>query len=453
MKKSCHFLLIICLLFTIGCNKKEKFYYSSPSVIPNTLRQMKSPGFWISRHNSVDKVILDYSGIILLNLKIENELKFTKDLIKIGPAYPGKELAVSLREEMDGFFKQKLYSKDLRRVGRSFYRKIEKQVNFEAIPSRIYARYGFICRYAEQRVMPTEEALTNEPGDLDFDKLQNSSLDIGTPLVILHESKDSLWAYAYSPTSSGWVKKDCVAFCDFSYFKAFLEKTPFIVVINAKADIFLDPGLTQYLDYVRMGAKFPIMGEPSAETISILVPSQTKEGSFTVRVVYLKRSDVSFGYLAYTPRNIIQQAFKLLNAPYGWGGKNGEQDCSSFIQEIFSTAGIVLPRNSSEQGKIGQLLGGFSEKAGNELKSRILNKQAIPGVTVLQLEGHILLYLGMFENRPYAIHETHGYRQKQRWGRDTVREVNRVVVSDLSLGEGSQKGSLFDRIISIRSIN
>jgi hypothetical protein len=39
------------------------------------------------------------------------------------------------------------------------------------------------------------------------------------------------------------------------------------------------------------------------------------------------------------------------------------------------------------------------------------------------------------------------------WGGDIAREVNRVVVSDLSLGKGSQKGSLLERIISIRNVD
>jgi hypothetical protein len=38
------------------------------------------------------------------------------------------------------------------------------------------------------------------------------------------------------------------------------------------------------------------------------------------------------------------------------------------------------------------------------------------------------------------------------WGGDIVREVNRVVVTGLSLGKGSKKGSLLERVVSIRNI-
>lgn len=452
MKKINYFILALCLLSATGCDNKEKLYYSCPDSIPNTCRQMQSPGFWVARNNCADKIILDQAGIETLNSKIEKELKLTQDLSKIVPVYPGEELSSSLRMQANGFVQRRLYSKDSRRVGEPFYQEMERQMNFKGIQPRTLARYGFICHYADQRLLPTDEILTSQPGDIAFDELQNNSLDIGAPLVILHESKDGLWVYAHSATSSGWVKKDSVAFCAFSDFKDFLERQAFIVVVSAKSDIFQDPALKRHIDYVRMGAKFPLLGNFNSEIVKVLIPAQTKEGRFVEQAAYLKKPDVSLGYLAYTPRNIIQQAFKLLNAPYSWGGKNGQQDCSGFIQEVFSTVGIVLPRNSSEQAKVGRLLSSFPEKANNELKISILDKLALGGVTVLQLKGHILLYLGMYAGRPYVIHDIHAYRQKQLWGKDRVRKINRVVVSDLSLGEGSRKGSLLERIISIRNI-
>lgn len=445
--------MALCLFLLIGCNREGKPLCSSPGMIPDTHRQMNCPGFWIARNPSADKLILDPEGIALFNLKTEKKLKLTRDVSKTGPVYSGEWLVSSLREEMNVVFKQKLYSKDAKIIGKLFYREMEKQANVKVIPPEISVRYGFICNYADQRFLPTEEIITQKPGDLAFDELQNSSLDIGVPLAILHESKDGLWVYAFSPTSSGWIKKSSVVFCGSDDLKAFLEKIPFVVVINAKADIFLNPGLTGYLDYVRMGAKFPFLGNLNSETAKILIPAQTNEGKFIGRVAYLKKADVNLGYLSYTPRNIIQQAFKLLNAPYSWGGKGGEQDCSGFIQEVFSTVGVLLPRNSSEQSKTGKLLGSFAGKTENELKMRLLDERATAGITILQLKGHILLYLGMFENRPYAIHDTYGYSQKQENGPDIVREINRVVVSELSLGKGSRKGSLFERIISIREIN
>jgi len=436
----------------LGCGVREKQYYAPPDVIPNTHRGMQSPGFWIKRHPFADRIILDSAGIALFNSKIENELKLTENITRIGPSYPGKELALSLAEEITSLSKQKLYNRDAKRIGKKFYRRIKEQMNFEAIPDRINVRYGFICYYADQRILPTEEILTQEPADIAFDQLQNSSLDIGVPLAILHESRDGVWAYAHTPASSGWTKKERIAFCSIDEFKSFGGAKPFVVVTSDKTGIFLDPALTQHFDYVRMGSRFSFNGNINSEAIKIFIPFQGKEGKFVNQPAYVKKEDVNEGYLPYTPRHIIQQAFKFLDTPYGWGGKDGKLDCSSFLQAIFATTGIILPRNSSAQGEVGERLGIFTEKSGNGLKLSILHKQAIGGVTVLQLKGHILLYLGMYAGSPYVIHETHGYREKV-WRGDIVRALNRVVVSDLSLGKGSQKNSLLKRIISIRNIN
>ena len=47
---------------------------------------------------------------------------------------------------------------------------------------------------------------------------------------------------------------------------------------------------------------------------------------------------------------IIKIGSKLLGVPYLWGGKSSfGYDCSGFIQMIFKTVGIYLPRDTSQQ--------------------------------------------------------------------------------------------------------
>ena len=183
----------------------------------------------------------------------------------------------------------------------------------------------------------------------------------------------------------------------------------------------------------------------------IMLPIRNEDGSVRFSTGYIQIKDTHDGFLAYTPRNIIEQAFELLNTPYGWGGMYGEQDCSAFLQEIFSTVGIHLPRNSSAQAKVGKLLGEFDKNVSSAKKLEVLSKDAVGGATILSLKGHIMLFLGTFGGRAYTIHETWGYRE-HGWWRDRVRVLNRVVVSDLSLGEGSHKGSLLERLLSVRMV-
>ncbi|MDH3726313.1 MAG: C40 family peptidase, partial [Myxococcales bacterium] len=46
----------------------------------------------------------------------------------------------------------------------------------------------------------------------------------------------------------------------------------------------------------------------------------------------------------FTRRALLTEAFSLLGAPYGWGGKDGGYDCSRFLLELFGRFGIDLPR-------------------------------------------------------------------------------------------------------------
>ena len=55
--------------------------------------------------------------------------------------------------------------------------------------------------------------------------------------------------------------------------------------------------------------------------------------------------------------DLINYAFKLINAPYLWGGKSILGiDCSGFTQLVFSLCGIYLPRDAHQQVKMGKIV-------------------------------------------------------------------------------------------------
>ncbi|MFA5271748.1 MAG: SH3 domain-containing protein, partial [Candidatus Omnitrophota bacterium] len=239
IERLCFCLLSLC--FAAGCaTLPQKPISIVPVNIPNTIREMKSPGFWIHKHPYPDKLILDQSGVAVFNARIEKELNFIINPLNEPAQYNGKKLKNDLNKEFNNFSGKNFYTLDEMPADKNFYKSIEQNMNLSAIGEKIDVRYGFLLYYANQRLLPTDSALTVQAGDSEFDELQNSSLDVGTPLIILHESKDGLWVYAQSSSSSGWFKKEKIGFCESQEFKDLLSKKNFAIIISAKADIFLN---------------------------------------------------------------------------------------------------------------------------------------------------------------------------------------------------------------------
>jgi hypothetical protein len=129
----------------------------------------------------------------------------------------------------------------------------------------------------------------------------------------------------------------------------------------------------------------------------------------------------------------------------------GEQDCSRFVQEVFACMGILMPRNSGSQAKVGRLVAAFDRAVPAEQRRASLIS-ARGGLTTLQFPGHIMLYLGEIDGEPYAIHDLFAYTEPVRDGDDLLVPVNRVAVTSLAIGEGTKKGSLLMRLANVREV-
>jgi len=223
----------------------------------------------------------------------------------------------------------------------------------------------------------------------------------------------------------------------------------FVVILRPKADIYRNPALTYSEEYVQMGVRVPLI-TVEEKAYQVLIPIRDSQGVLVRQQGYVLKNQASEGVLPYTARNILQQAFEMLNAPYGWGGMYGEQDCSRYIQQIFATVGVNFPRNSADQAMVGKRVADFDPDTPEVFKIHSLD-QAVGGIAVLYLKGHIMLYLGKSGILPYAIHETWAFRARNG-DQELTYKINRVAVTDLDLGKGTRNGSLLERLKSVRMV-
>ena len=154
----------------------------------------------------------------------------------------------------------------------------------------------------------------------------------------------------------------------------------------------------------------------------------------------LKDENLHHGYLPYTSNQVIQQAFKFYGSIYGWGGAMRSVDCSSLVGSVYRTIGLDLPRNTSKLVRMPGQVTDFTNLTSEERLAAFKNLK--PGSPV-SLKGHIMIYLGMADDKPYVIHSSSSYYKD---GRKIY--VRRVLVSDLELGRQSGK-SFLDSVINV----
>ncbi len=408
MKK--YLLLSLTFLFFVACqetsdhkpvlaNTKEK----QPVFIVNKNRHLKIPEFWIDQLENPDKVIMSEEEINRLNnytSYTQHKLTYFKDMAK---NYGGSWIKESIQKSHIGLRKSAHYFEDGNAIGRSFFDELLAYSNLIALQSkRIPTRYALTVNYTDQRIIPTELSLLKKKNQIHFDRNQNSALDIATPIAILHSTDDGRWHYGISPSSSGWIKDSDIAFGDKKSIEGYLESKNFIITTEPKTALMV---AGSYHDYLRMGVRLPVVMSID-EMSMVLVPTRNKEGELVIANGTVRTENIHQGYLPYTQKNILLQAFKFLNAPYGWGGMYGEQDCSKFIQEIYATTGIKTPRNSTSQSEMGESkieLGNASTEQKREVFSKLK-----AGETILHLPGHIVLYIGEYKGEPYIIHTVWG---------------------------------------------
>ncbi len=451
----CTLLTAFCLTGLTGCSLlrpvTEKTYWVAPTIQPSIQPEMKTAGFWIGQINEPDRIILNRREIQALNQDIRERLELTRDIARLPDTFEGSRIVSDIRRWLVRFRdSRRYYRADGRPAPPEFFADLEQKMNLPVIPARVPAKWGLITAAADQRLLPTPAPLYKEAGDIDFDRLQNNGLDIGTAVAILHQSIDGQWFWVKGPASDGWVRADQTALCRQEILED-IKKTPFVTVIRAKASLYRDRAMTRYAGFVRMGTRFKLLDISQPDCAAVMLPFRLKSGQLEMQTGYLKAGEIVRGSLPYTRRHIIEQAFEMLNVPYGWGGSHGNQDCSQFIQSVFSTVGIQLPRNSAAQARVGRDLVTFDTPLPEHERRASVISSGLPAASLLYMKGHIMLYLGNVMDKPYVIHDLWGYRDSGIWG-DRIRVTNRVVITGLELGRGTGRGSLLKLLKSVRGM-
>ncbi|MCH5252396.1 MAG: SH3 domain-containing protein [Lachnospiraceae bacterium] len=387
------------------------------SVNKEIEKEMQTADYWIGKTVSPDKILMSGEDITKFNQKITEQLSTNPEagyynLSTYGESIDGKLLS-DMITRID--FQAKTYYLGEQPVTANQWKTYYNNRNIEKIGNFNTISYGIICSRADVRELPTSDEIMSEHGEKGHDVLQNTALPVNEPVLVLLTNKDENWYYIIANEYAGWIKKETVGLCENkAEWEAARQMKDFLIVTGDRVQTeenIVETGKTANGEFT-MGTKLALAEEKECkevfgrEEIShsyvVRIPVRTEDGKLDYQLSLIpKGRDVHEGYLEYTRANVLRQSFKMLGNQYGWGGINGYRDCSSMIRDVYLCFGVRLPRNSSAQAMIPGESRLDISKLSDEEKIQKLN--SIEPGTILQMSGHVMIYLGCVEQNYYVI--------------------------------------------------
>jgi hypothetical protein len=243
------------------------------------------------------------------------------------------------------------------------------------------------------------------PGEgFPFDNLQEAAIWAGTPLYVLHVSKDKAWSLVLTPDGYfSWVKSSDIAYVSPQFMKQWqaAAKRQLIAITQTQASILDSEQQFQFSGYI--GAVFPMIKRDEHYTF-ILIPYKNSHNQAMIKTGVINSLSSDMMPLTASPKNFVKMINQLKNRPYGWGGAFFFNDCSQEMKSIFTPFGIWLPRNSAQQSKLNATLD--LSKNNIDERLRLLKEKGHPLMTVIYTGGHVILYVGkkvINQNQTVAI--------------------------------------------------
>lgn len=316
------------------------------------------------------------------------------------------------------------YSENGIKLSVSYYDRLLENMALFAVGSQVSIRYGLIVNRTKMKTFPTEDSVYSTPSSR-YDRFLETSLYVGEPVAILHESLDENWIFVKMYNYMGWIKKDDVAECSVEVLEMYMNCPNFLTVTSAVTSSVYS---NIHLD---LGSKFPLLAVDNNYNLIALIPAGNENGQLYFIKDSIERVDCTKGYLEYSTGNLMKTAFKVLGEPYGWGGDFNARDCSSYVMDVFRVFGINLPRNTGQQESIPGVVTYINKTE---------DYDEIDVGSLLFMDGHVMIYLGEYDSERYVIHDTPGYYLNGKF-----INANGVVITRLSVF--SSKGLPYEQLI------
>lgn len=348
-------------------------------------------------------------------------------------------------------------------VGKAALADIAGNLSLDTIPATQAIRFGLVAHRADLRRFPTRLRVFDSKGNTDIDRFQESALFPGTPVAIVHASRDGQWWFVVSKFYAAWVEKIHIAEGAKDVVFAYARRSPALIVTGATVQTVFTPEQPEVSQLqLDMGVRVPLLADwPPGQPVNgqspfaghvIQLPVRASDGSLSLQPALLPHSaDVASEYLTLTPANLLSQSFKFLGERYGWGHAYNARDCSGFVSDVYRSFGVQLPRNTRDQA-VSPALNRIAFTDQSDPEQRLAAIRELRVGDLVYIPGHVMMVIGHVRGEPYVIHDTTGMTYRDEKG-ELVRVVlNGVSVTPLKPLLFNKSESYVDRMYSILRI-
>lgn len=389
-------LFFITLGLITACNKTTETLVQRVEIEKYTADQLNYPKEEVPISEFTKQVFLN-------NSLLPWESSSDSLLAKLG-SFPGKKLPYLEKYGADDSW----YGEHKKPHTRAEREALIANADSGSFPNFVHK--GLVIQHTDLRRLPTERPGFDQPKKAGegypFDYFQETALWANTPLQILHLSRDKQWGYVISPIYKGWVSMQAIALVDQEFISAW---TTGQYARPLSDNLVLNPKGSLFAIKAKMGMLLPYSElDNQADSLEVFIASSTENQQARLLKARVAKKELAFGDFPFEEKTLKPLVNALLGRPYGWGGALENRDCSSMIRDLMSTYQIWLPRDSGDQMEIGHHFD-FPKTADQKLA--LLDKEAIPFLTILRKKGHNMLYVGKSpEGEPLIFHAIWGLK-------------------------------------------
>ena len=376
MKTKIKFILLlnIAIIVLFGCKVnastsyftgKKADYVRKDEYLHGITEEMCTANYWKDKNFiDINKQLMNSAEISTLNQKIvDGSGTMVFDLEKLNETFNADERRQALSNvEIPT---RALFIKGVQINNQEYFSKLITAISETGYTGTQNNKYGVCTNRADMKAWPTDDVIGYSATDSD-DEMQSSAMNTNEPFLIRAkcEIDGNTFYWGYSTNCTGWVSGNNVAICETKqewtdYWKVATNGTNFITVTGSK--IILESSGLEDVNLM-LGTVLKLV--PESEIPSNLVGQATNnyivyfagnnaEGKAEKRYAELSKSlEVHKGYLPLTQNNVLDVAFSCIGDEYGWGGMNGNMDCSLYTRNIYKCFGLELPRNTTWQEKV-----------------------------------------------------------------------------------------------------